>query len=139
MVDANDVDLKTSAIMKLQIDKVKNGIISKQKMLTNIDPEMFVQSLHPQINQSSKLDIIGIGLPASPGGISGRIAFKAEEANMGIYPDGGIFVLEYTGDPINPTSFSWESIIKNISILIQSYLDFPLFNKMFFINIIMSI
>ena len=80
LIDANNVDLKPSAIMKLQIDKVKNGIISKQKMLANIDPEMFVQSLHPQINQSSKLDIIGIGLPASPGGISGRIAFKAEEA-----------------------------------------------------------
>ena len=80
LVDANDVDLKTSAIMKLQIDKVKNGIISKQKMITSIDPEMFVQSLHPQINQNSKLDIIGVGLPASPGGISGRIAFKAEEA-----------------------------------------------------------
>ena len=35
---------------------------------------------------------------------------------MGIYPDGGIFVLEYTGDPINPTSFSWESIIKNSTV-----------------------
>ena len=79
MVDANDVDLKTSAIMKLQIDKVKNGIISKQKMLTNIDPEMFVQSLHPQINQNSKLDIIGVGLPASPGGISEELLLKLKK------------------------------------------------------------
>ena len=40
-------------------------------------------------------------------------AFKAEEANMGIYPDGGIFVLEYSGHPVQPNSFSWESIIYN--------------------------
>ena len=41
---------------------------------------MFVESLHPQISQSSELNVIGIGLPASPGGVSGVIAFTAEEA-----------------------------------------------------------
>ena len=30
---------------------------------------MFVQSLHPQISQNSGLNIIGVGLPASPGGV----------------------------------------------------------------------
>jgi len=43
-------------------------------------------------------------------------AFKAEEANMGIYPDGGIFLLEYDGSPIQPTSFTWESIIYNTTV-----------------------
>ena len=37
-------------------------------------------------------------------------AFKAEEANMGVYPDGGIFLLKYDGTPVEPTSFIWESI-----------------------------
>ena len=41
---------------------------------------MFVQSLHPQISQNSGLNIIGVGLPASPGGVSGKVAFRAEEA-----------------------------------------------------------
>ncbi len=43
-------------------------------------------------------------------------AFKAEEANMGIYPDGGIFLLEYDGSPIQPTLFTWESIIYNTTV-----------------------
>ncbi len=43
-------------------------------------------------------------------------AFKAEEANMGIYPDGGIFVLEYFGAPVEPSSFSWEKIIYNTTV-----------------------
>ena len=80
LVDAKEVKLQTSAFLKLYMDSVKKGVLSKAEMINKIDPEMFVQSLHPQISQNSKLDIIGIGLPASPGGISGRIAFKAEEA-----------------------------------------------------------
>ena len=43
-------------------------------------------------------------------------AFKAEEANLGIYPDGGIFLLEYDGSPIQPTLFTWESIIYNTTV-----------------------
>ena len=43
-------------------------------------------------------------------------AFKAEEANIGVYPDGGIFLLNYDGSPVEPTSFSWESIIYNTTV-----------------------
>ena len=37
-------------------------------------------------------------------------AFQAEEANLGIYPNGGIFMLEYEGDPFNPVDFNWMKI-----------------------------
>ena len=43
-------------------------------------------------------------------------AFKAEEANMGIYPDGGIFMLDYDSSPIHPLSFNWRSIIYNTTV-----------------------
>ena len=43
-------------------------------------------------------------------------AFKAEEANMGIYPDGGIFMLDYNSSPTQPSSFSWSSIIYNTTV-----------------------
>ena len=43
-------------------------------------------------------------------------AFKAEEANMGIYPDGGIFMLDYDNSPTQPSSFSWRSIIYNTTV-----------------------
>jgi hypothetical protein len=43
-------------------------------------------------------------------------AFKAEEANLGVYPDGGIFVLDYDGVAIQPSSFFWESILSNTTI-----------------------
>tara|TARA_B100000073_G_scaffold348468_1_gene367547 strand:+ start:7326 stop:9713 length:2388 start_codon:yes stop_codon:yes gene_type:complete len=43
-------------------------------------------------------------------------AFKAEEANLGVYPDGGIFVLDYEGDASRPSDFFWQSIIYNTTI-----------------------
>ena len=62
------------------MDCVKKGILSKDQIISKVEPDMFVQSLHPQISQNSGLNIIGVGLPASPGGVSGKVAFKAEEA-----------------------------------------------------------
>ena len=43
-------------------------------------------------------------------------AFKAEEANMGLYPDGGIFMLNYDSSPTRPSSFNWKSIISNTTV-----------------------
>ena len=39
-------------------------------------------------------------------------AFQAEEANLGIYPNGGISMLSYEGQPYDPASFNW-NIINN--------------------------
>lgn len=38
-------------------------------------------------------------------------AFQAEEANLGIYPNGGISMLSYEGSPFDPVNFNW-SLIK---------------------------
>ena len=35
---------------------------------------------------------------------------------MGVYPDGGIFVLSYNGNAVEPLDFSWESILYNSTI-----------------------
>ena len=43
-------------------------------------------------------------------------AFKAEEANLGVYPNGGIFVLDYDGTAAQPSSFFWGSILYNKTI-----------------------
>ena len=42
-------------------------------------------------------------------------AFKAEEANLGVYPDGGIFVLDYDDAAVNHQVFL-ESILYNKTI-----------------------
>ena len=53
----------------------------------------------------------------SPGSITfdswGRMwysAFQAEEANLGFYPNGGIFMLDFVGNPYDPVSFLWKKV-----------------------------
>jgi hypothetical protein len=38
-------------------------------------------------------------------------AIMAEEANLGIYPNGGLFMLYYNGTPVDPINFNWSKII----------------------------
>ncbi len=40
-------------------------------------------------------------------------AFQAEEANLGIYPNGGIFMLQYVGHPYEPMDISWSQILNS--------------------------
>ena len=53
----------------------------------------------------------------SPGSLAidswGRMwysAFQAEEANLGFYPNGGIFMLDFVGNPYDPVSFLWKKV-----------------------------
>ncbi len=40
-------------------------------------------------------------------------AIQADGVNLGIYPNGGIFMLSYNGSPQNPEFFEWNTIITN--------------------------
>ena len=80
LIDAKDVDLHASALMRLNVEAVRKGRISKEKAILATDPEMLLETLHPQIHKDIDVEVIGLGLPASPGAVSGAIAFKAEEA-----------------------------------------------------------
>lgn len=70
------------ASVKIAVDMVNEGKISKDLALTRIDASQLDQLLHPVIDRKTKLDIVAKGLPASPGAISGKIAFSTEEATQ---------------------------------------------------------
>ena len=80
LIDAKDVELEASALMRLNVEGVIKGLITKEKAILSTDPEMLLDSLHPQICKDAEIKVIGLGLPASPGAVSGCIAFRAEEA-----------------------------------------------------------
>ena len=55
-------------------------VIDKREAVRRIDPAQLDQMLHPALDPSARRDIVGRGLPASPGAASGQIVFTAEEA-----------------------------------------------------------
>jgi len=71
-----------AAALKIAVDLVNEGMISKEEALLKVDPKQLDALLHPTFepNALKKAKVIAKGLPASPGAASGKIYFTAEEA-----------------------------------------------------------
>ncbi len=66
--------------IKIVVDMVNEGLLTKEEAILKILPSQIEQLLHPRLDPSSPREIIGKGLPASPGAASGSIVFSSEEA-----------------------------------------------------------
>jgi pyruvate, orthophosphate dikinase len=70
----------TKASLKIAVDMVDEGLIDKSEAITRIDPGQLDQILHPTLDPQATRDVLGVGLPASPGAASGRIVFNSTDA-----------------------------------------------------------
>ncbi|MBL6957814.1 MAG: pyruvate, phosphate dikinase, partial [Rhodospirillales bacterium] len=68
------------AALKIATDMVTEGLITQQEAVARIDPAQLDQLLHPMLDPDADRDILGRGLPASPGAASGQVVFSAEDA-----------------------------------------------------------
>ncbi len=68
------------AAIKIAVDMVEQGLITKKQAILRFKPEQIDQLLHPIINPHAKIKIIAKGLPASPGAGVGKVVFTADEA-----------------------------------------------------------
>jgi pyruvate,orthophosphate dikinase len=70
----------TGAAVKVAVDMVKEKLIGERDAVLRVLPNDLNQLLHPQLDRSSKPDLLAKGLPASPGAVSGEIVFSAQDA-----------------------------------------------------------
>jgi len=68
------------AALKIACDMVDEGLVTKNEAILRIDAQQLDQLLHPTLDPDAERDVIGRGLPSSPGAASGRIVFSAEDA-----------------------------------------------------------
>ncbi|MBP6701498.1 MAG: pyruvate, phosphate dikinase, partial [Halioglobus sp.] len=68
------------ASVKIAVDMVNEGLITESEALMRVSPDHVEAFLHPMVDPAAKTDIVAKGLPASPGGATGRVVFSAEEA-----------------------------------------------------------
>jgi len=68
------------AAVKIAVDMVNERLIPKKDAVMRVTPDQLDQLLHPQFDPKAKRDVIGKGLPASPGAAVGQIVFTAEVA-----------------------------------------------------------
>ena len=68
------------ASVKIAVDMVNEGLISQSEALLRVTPEHVESFLHPMIDPAAEKQIVATGLPASPGGATGKVVFSADEA-----------------------------------------------------------
>ena len=70
----------SKSAVKIAVDMVKEGLLSKKEAVMRIDPASLDTLLHPTLDEKSLVNVIANGLPASPGAASGKVVFSSEEA-----------------------------------------------------------
>jgi pyruvate,orthophosphate dikinase len=70
----------THAALKIAVDMAEEGLIGRDQAIMRIEPASLDQLLHPTLDPAAEREQIAKGLPASPGAVSGKIVFSADEA-----------------------------------------------------------
>ena len=68
------------AAVKIALDFVHEGIISKEEAVARVDAASLDQLFHARIDPHESFEVAGKGLNASPGAASGEIVFDADTA-----------------------------------------------------------
>jgi pyruvate,orthophosphate dikinase len=70
----------THAALKIAVDMAEEGLIDRDQAVVRIDPASLDQLLHPTLDPDAPKKVIAKGLPASPGAVSGKVVFNADDA-----------------------------------------------------------
>jgi pyruvate,orthophosphate dikinase len=68
------------AAIHIAVEMEKEGLISEKEAILRVSPDQLDQLLHPSLDPDAPRQVIGKGLPASPGAASGEVVFCANEA-----------------------------------------------------------
>jgi pyruvate,orthophosphate dikinase len=68
------------AALKMAVDMTGEGLIDEATAICRVDPMALDQLLHPTLDPKAPRDVLGSGLPASPGAASGAIVLDADTA-----------------------------------------------------------
>ncbi len=68
------------AAVKIAVDMVNEGLITKEEAILRVEPASLDQLLHPRLDPNQKLTVAAQGLAASPGAAVGVAVFDADTA-----------------------------------------------------------
>ncbi len=80
MLQTRTAKRTAQAAVKVAVDMVNEGLITKDEAIMRVTPTHIDQLLHKMIDPSAKVEPIAKGLPASPGAAVGKVVFDVKEA-----------------------------------------------------------
>lgn len=69
-----------AAAVKIAVDMVKEGLITKEEAIMRVEPAQLDTLLHKMIDPKAKVQVIATGVAASPGAAVGAVVFTADDA-----------------------------------------------------------
>lgn len=69
-----------AAALRIAVEMVEEGLITKEQAVQRIAPHSLDQLLHPTIDPKAAKTVLTRGLPASPGAAVGEVVFDADDA-----------------------------------------------------------
>lgn len=70
------------AALRIAVDMVGEGMISREEAVSRIEPAQLDQLLHPRFDPDAKIVPLAKGLNASPGAAVGKVVFDADTAEI---------------------------------------------------------
>jgi pyruvate, orthophosphate dikinase len=80
MLQARSGKRTAEAALRIAVEMAQEGLVTRREAIERIDPSSLDQLLHPTIDPAATRDVVGSGLPASPGAAHGAIVFTADDA-----------------------------------------------------------
>ncbi len=68
------------AALRIATDMIDEKLIDEKEAIRRVNPSSLDQLLHPTLDPESERTQIAKGLPASPGGVTGKVVFTSEAA-----------------------------------------------------------
>jgi pyruvate, orthophosphate dikinase len=68
------------AALRIAVEMVEEGLISREEAIARIDPKQLDQLLHPMIDPQADYEAAAKGLNASPGAATGKVVLDADSA-----------------------------------------------------------
>jgi pyruvate, orthophosphate dikinase len=87
------------ASVGIAVDMVKEKLITQKEAVMRVQPSDLDQLLHPRVDPKAKLNVLAVGLAASPGAAVGKVVFTADDAVAKVEKYGSVILVRHETSP----------------------------------------
>jgi pyruvate,orthophosphate dikinase len=80
MLQTRNAKRSPVAAVKVAVDMVVEGLLTKEEAVMRVTPTQLDTLLHPQVDPQAKVQVIARAIPASPGAGYGKVIFESKKA-----------------------------------------------------------
>ena len=80
MLQTREAKRAVRAAVRVAVEMADEGLITQDEAICRVSPALLQRLLHPSVDVQARRRVLGRGLPASPGAVSGVAVFDPDEA-----------------------------------------------------------